>query len=609
MPAGSAKNDGMGSLLYDDGTCRFRVWAPFAKSVSVEGDFTGGAAGAVALNNEGNGNWSGVISGVKALDLYKYRIENVGGPGNDNSQIWERADARALQVESSDGGSSSYVIAPFDQTRRPAFGTPGFDNFILYQLHVGSFAGLNDLRAAPMVGRTATFADIVTKLSYIRGLGFNGVALLPIGEVKGDIGGVGEGYGTCDMFAPEDLYGATKATAAADLLALVDAAHAAGLAVIFDVVYGHSATDDNRYWTYDGNQYGANQGGEYFDRGSYNTGFGAGFAFWQREIKDFFLDNARMFLRDYRGDGLRFDAIQLVQPDAIADLAGALQAEFPDKYLIAEYNPGDSHAWGPSMDPFTGLHFDATWDLAGPYQAYAALDGASPVDNVLALVGDFQNPAPWCSVRYLAGSHDRIFNDGSDLERRYLVERFGGRTNGWALAKARLAWALTVTLPGTPMLFMGTEGHLDGFWNPDLVDGVDHRIDWNKMGDPTGTAMQRMVRDINNLRWQHPALRSPAGKVTHSDHDGQVVAFKRYTLDGDLLLIVVNVSDNQWAFHDYGVLMDGESGTWTEIFNAQAPDYGGIDTTGNFAESLAVSNGKLFLNVPRWSVLVLRKTD
>ncbi|HEX4405273.1 MAG TPA: alpha-amylase family glycosyl hydrolase [Polyangia bacterium] len=607
MFARSAKDDGMGSLLYDGGTCRFRVWAPFAKSVKVEGVFTAWAAGAIDLNAEGNGNWSGEIDGVKALDLYKYLIENVGGPGNDDSVLLERADARALQVESSDAPSASYVIAPFNQTGRPAFTPPAFESFILYQLHVGSFSGLHDVPAAPAGRRTATFADVIPKLPYIKGLGFNAVALLPIGDVRDDLGGVGEGYGTCDMFAPEDEYGTNKSTAVADLLALVDAAHALGLAVIFDVVYGHSAIDNNRYWRYDGNAYGATAGGEYFDRGSYDTGFGAGFAFWQQEIKDFFLDNARMFLRDYRVDGLRFDAIQLVQPDAIQYVVGSLQREFPDRYLIAEYNPGDGHAWGPAMDPFLGLHFAATWDLAAPSQAFDALSGVSPVDRLLSLIGDFQNPAPWCSVRYLAGSHDQIFNDGSDIARRYLVERFGGRANGWALAKARLAWALTATLPGTPMLFMGTEGHLDGFWNPDLVAGVDRRVDWDRMGDPTGAPMQRLVRDINNLRWAHPALRAPAGNVTHQDPEGQVVAFKRYTLDGDLLLIVVNVSDNQWAFHDYGVSTAGESGAWVEIFNSQAPDYGGVDTTGNFAERLGVTDGKLFMNVPRWSVLVLRK--
>jgi 1,4-alpha-glucan branching enzyme len=261
------------------------------------------------------------------------------------------------------------------------------------------------------------------------------------------------------------------------------------------------------------------------------------------------------------------------------------------------------------MDPYLSLHFDATWDLASPDQAYAALSGNNPVNNLLALIGNFQNPCPWCSVRYLTGSHDQISDDGTNISKRYLAERFGGRTNGWAVAKARLAWALNVTLPGTPMLFMGTDGHLNGFWNPELVDSAgDHRIDWNKMGDSTGAPMQRLVRDINNLRWQHSALRSPAGNVTHVDYSGQVVGFKRYTQDGDNLLIVVNVSDNQWAFHDYGINMAGESGSWAEIFNSQSPDYGGINTTGNYAQQLTVSNDKLFINLPRWSLLVFRKT-
>lgn len=607
MVADRAANDGMGSLLYPDGRCRFRVWAPFARAVSVEGSFTNWGAGAVDLLDEGNGNWAGVIPGVAPLDLYKYRITNCGGPQNDDSKIWEQADARALQVESSAYASASYVLAPFDQSTRPPFTTPAFDSFILYQLHVGSFAGLNDLRAAPVANRTATFRDVIAKLPYIRSLGFNGIALLPIGDVHDEASGVGEGYGTSDIFAPEDWYGTTPASAVGDLLALVDAAHAIGLAVVFDVVYNHSATQDNRYWKYDGNDAGVHGGGEYFVNG-HETQFGLGFALWQQEVRDFFLDNARLFLRDYRVDGLRFDAVQLMQPDAVAAIVGALQQEFPDKYLIAEYNPGDSNSAAGPQDPYLGLHFDATWDLASPGQTFAALDGQDPVSNLLALIGDFRNPAPWCSVRYPAGAHDQIFDDGTHLDKRYLCERFGGRGNGWALAKARLAWALAVALPGTPMLFMGTEGHLDGFWNPDLVDASgDHRVDWAKLGDPTGSPMQRMVRDINGLRWQHPALRSPAGNLTHVDRPGQVVAFKRYTPDGDLLLVVVNASDNQWAFHDYGVWVDGESGTWTEVFNSQAPDYGGVGTTGNFAESLAVTDGRLFLNLPRWSLLVFRK--
>jgi 1,4-alpha-glucan branching enzyme len=602
MPV-AAKNDGMGSKLYSDGTCRFRVWAPFAKRVQVV--FKNSAIASADLTSEGNGNWSTDVPGVSTLAMYQYFIDNSGQPqaGNDNSQTWQHADARALQVENSAAGSASYVIPDFDQSQRPAFATPGFDNFILYQLHVGSFSGLNDLRAAPVNNRTATFLDMIEKLSYISDLGFNGIALLPIGEIAGD---VGEGYGTCDLSAPEDAYASSKEKAVEELLKLVDEAHRRGLAVIFDVVYNHAAIGDNRYWRYDGNCYGPNTGGIYHEN-SHDTRFGTGFAVWKQEVKDFIFDNARMFLRDYRGDGLRFDATQFIPPDALRTWAWGLKNEFPDKYLIAEYNAWDGERAFDPTNPFTDLGFHATWDLDGYGQCFAALNGTDPLGNLFKLIGDFKNPNPWCSVRYLAGSHDQIYDDGSNIGRRYLTERFGGRNNDYARAKARIAWALTVAIPGTPMLFMGTEGQLDGFWAPENTLG-EHRVDWSKMGDNLGLPMQKMVRDVNNLRWQHPALRSPAGNVVHVDYPGQVAAFKRYTYDGDLVLVIVNLSDNSWSNYSYGINLSGEGGAWIEIFNSQSPTYGGFDSTGNFGDNLGINDGKLFLNIPCWSVLMFRKT-
>jgi 1,4-alpha-glucan branching enzyme len=246
--------------------------------------------------------------------------------------------------------------------------------------------------------------------------------------------------------------------------------------------------------------------------------------------------------------------------------------------------------------------------MDGPGQAYNALSGSDPVDSLLTVIGDFQNPAPWNSIRYLCGSHDQIYDsDGTHISQRYIVERFGGRSNGWALAKGRLAWALTVAIPGTPMLFMGTEGQFDGFWNPDLDGFGDLRFDWAKVGDPTGAPMQQMVRDVNNLRWAHPALKSPAGNVTHVDQQNQVVGFKRYNDQGDIVLVVVNVGDGQWDSHSYGVNMGGEDGCWMEIFNSQAPVYGGVNAPGNFGDNLCVSNNLLWMNLPCWSVVMFQK--
>ena len=154
-------------------------------------------------------------------------------------------------------------------------------------------------------------------------------------------------------------------------------------------------------------------------------------------------------------------------------------------------------------------------------------------------------------------------------------------------------------------MFMGAEGHHDRFWDPSDKHG-DRRLDWNLVGDATGSAMQRMVRDVNNLRWQHAVLRSAAGNVVHVDDAGQVVAFKRYTLDGDVVLVVINVSDNRWDDRAYGVNMGGESHTWAEIFPTGSRDRG-INTNGNFGAAIEVEAGKLFIDLPSWCVLMFRK--
>ena len=276
---GEKMNDGQ--LLYADGTCRFRVWAPFGKRVQVVGDFNGVAGAVIDLAAEGNGSCCDV-PGSGAVTLYRYRIENVGGAGVRIRKHPGGALMAALQVENSGGGAASYVVPAFDQANRPGFRTPGFDSFILYQLQVGSFAGCNDVRASPVRNRTATFVDVIDKLSYIRDLGFNGIALLPIGEILGD---TGVGYGTCDIFAPEDAYATSKERAVEELLRMVDEVHCGGLAVIFDVVYNHPSVGDNRYWRYDGNCFGASGGGEYFESG-HDTRFGVGFATWKWEWCD-----------------------------------------------------------------------------------------------------------------------------------------------------------------------------------------------------------------------------------------------------------------------------------------------------------------------------------
>jgi 1,4-alpha-glucan branching enzyme len=396
------------------------------------------------------------------------------------------------------------------------------------------------------------------------------------------------------MFASENLYATSPDQAVAELIQMIDGAHAIGLAVILDVIYNHAAQNNNRYWQYDGNCSGDNgiPAGTYHVHG-HHTPWGEGFATWQREVKDFLIDNGRLYLRDYGVDGLRFDAVQAIDPGALSEMVWTLRNEFPSKYLIAEYNPNDSgSSVAPWQDPYGSLGFCATWDMNSPWNTFDLLNGTSVVGNLLARIGSFSDPNPWHSVNYLMGSHDQIYRDGNN-NGSYLTERFGGRLNGYACAKARLAWALNATLAGTPMLFVG--------------QGSDNRLDWLRVGDDLGSPMQRMVADVNNLRWNHAALRSAAGEIVHVDGSNGVVAFKRWNEAGDVLLIVVNAGDGQWDNTGYAVSLAGDSGAWEEIFNSQAPVYGGMNTVGNPGYELNASGGQLWISLASWSVHVFAK--
>jgi 1,4-alpha-glucan branching enzyme len=400
--------------------------------------------------------------------------------------LWYRADARALQVESPSSQARSYIVPPFPSDR-PAFNTPPFDELLIYQLHVGSFSGHND--GTNVRDNTATFLDLISKLDYIRNLGFNAIQLLPINTEQGSACGAGELYGPSDLYAIANVYATDPSKAVAEFIQLIDAAHSKGLAIILDVIYAHAGNRENRYWRYDGNYAGHTievngqqqrvEGGIYFVNG-HHTPWGEGFALWQPEVREFILDNARLFLRDYRIDGLRFDAAQAIQQDALEYIVQELRREFPDKYLIAEYDTsGDATVISGDTDPYSTFGFSSTWDLPSPWQTYAFLRGdEKAVDELLTRVGDLNRPDPWRSVSYMTGAHDQVFG-GMGRPGIYIAERFGGRTNPFARAKARLAWALNAILPETPMIFMGTEGHLDGHWDPAVTD-TDRRIDWAK---------------------------------------------------------------------------------------------------------------------------------
>lgn len=599
-------SESIGATYVGNG-CDFKVWAPNAEKVQVAGDFN------IQDMNQNGGYWDVYVPNVRPGQKYYYNILN-----KHTGKVSKLVDPAARDtVNSSLDINENQGIIVDTSYNWAAYNTPAFENFIIYQLHVGTFAGFND----DFNKDKATLRDIESKLQYIADMNFDAIELLPVAEFHGD---AYMGYDSSFYFTPESSYGSPF-----DLRYFVDEAHKKGLAVIFDVVYNHPATTDNSLWDYDGEP--ADDGGIYLKMyktqwtkwGDYVP------EFWKREVKNFFLQNAKMYFEEYHADGIRFDstrAIDSVQGEGWAFLqylTWCIKEKYPNKYLIAEHLPAHESI-------ITGAGFNATWTEAHHHFQKAA-SGDTPIDNVMAAI-DWNTPEnrpgsgypnQWNNIKYFTGSHDDIHGGKngvaeiespmSDWEKwnkqhRYFVELFGGRDNWHARAKARMGWALNIASPGTPMMFMGTECHHWGYWNDERDDYGDHRFNWSIAGDPTGMPMRNLVTACNRIRWENPCLRSENFSHVHFDYDNNVMAFKRWINNGNnCVLTIINLSETNFENYSYGVRTGGQGGRWTQILCTQDEGFGGWKNSGNaFYEPETQPDGMIYINLPKWSVVMMR---
>ncbi|HNY10592.1 MAG TPA: alpha-amylase family glycosyl hydrolase [Candidatus Wallbacteria bacterium] len=591
--------------------CHFNVWAPNANNIYVTGNFNNWERNIKELKDKGyqlenldNGYHAGFIKGVKNGDGYKYILDT------KNNKIIERIDPAARDTDHSgahDPNNHGYVIDPAYEW--DYFKTPDFRDINLYQLHVGSFAGFND--GITVNNNTAKISQIECKLEYIKEMGFTAIELLPVQEFRGD---VGKGYAPAFYFALESAYGTPE-----EYRHFVNEAHKKGLAVIFDVVYNHANDDENdgSLTNFDGDN---TNNGIYFSEYTYCGGRVP--AFWKQEVKDFFLENAKMYFREYNADGLRFDLTNEIQNNSnyedgkkfLQYMTWHLKSEHPDKYLIAEHHPeGD--------DIIRNVGFHATWAANSHHEFQRAMYGEDPVNKIKNIIGKNYGygrnyPDQWNLIKYTLGSHDEC-NDGDggttvnkenvNDKHRYFIEFFGGRADALARAKTRMGWALNVAMMGTPMLFMGNECHMYGYWNDDSDCNGDHRFDWSVAGDPVGMTMRKMVSNVNSIRLSNPAFRSEEIYYGfHDDFDNNVFAFKRCHYNENVILVILNMSDIDFEDHSYGVSIGEHEGKWEQIFCSQDALYGGRDEAGNAFYEPLTDNGKIYINLPQWSVVMMK---
>ena len=375
-----------------DGRFEFRVWAPAARAISVrlhgrEHELLpeGGGRFAATVDARPGDDYVFVLGGRELPDpCSRFQPEGVRGP--------------------------SCVVSP------PAVQRLGLSlaDLVVYELHVGTFTA------------DGTFDGVVEELEHLRDLGVTAIELMPVATFPGNRNW---GYDGVYAYAPHPVYGGPDA-----LVRLVEAAHGAGLGVILDVVYNHIGPGSEAIAAF----------GPYFtDR--FSTFWGDALDYRERGVREWAIQNAEMWVRDYGVDGLRLDAVHAVFDDSkqhvLAELAQRVRAIDPRVLVISEAGVGDlrpTQEWGHDAQWADEFHHVLHVLLTGEREGYYADYRPSVADLAAQLERTPAETLVFCSQ-----NHDQVGN-----------RAFGDRPPPPELAIR--AESLLIA-PQTPLLFMGEE--------------------------------------------------------------------------------------------------------------------------------------------------------
>ena len=295
MASGGSLSAGVNNHLFyglhhtEDGGWVFREWAPNATRIYLVGDFNNWhRTEGYALRPTGGGNWEITLPKMflNHGDLYKLYIEWVGGGG-------ERLPAYVTRTVQ-DPDTKAFCAQVWDPDKQYVwkYRRPGKrPNPLIYECHIGMSGEKEDV---------STFEDFRRDvLPKVADLGYNVLQIMALQEhpYYGSFG-----YQVSNIFALSSRFGTPE-----EFKALVDAAHAKGIAVVMDIVHSHMVKNElEGLSNFDGHDtlyfYGGNQGHHpAWDSRCYDYG--------KSETKYFLLSNCKFWMEEYHLDGFRFDGV------------------------------------------------------------------------------------------------------------------------------------------------------------------------------------------------------------------------------------------------------------------------------------------------------------
>lgn len=549
-----------GPQLTADGA-RFRLWAPAAQRVDVLLERPHAKISAMTRGNDG---WfTADISGAKAGTRYKFRIDDeidVPDPASD------------FQPDDVFGPSELVDHANFGWRAKEWRGRP-WQDAVIVEAHVGAFTG------------EGTYRAMIDHLDHLAETGITALELLPLADFAGSRNW---GYDGVLWYAPDSAYGRPE-----DLKTLIDEAHLRGLMVMLDVVYNHFGPEGNYLGRYAPN---------FFTEA--HTPWGSAIDYRVPEVRAFAIESVVSWLRDYRFDGLRLDAVNsIVEPGGLSllhDLSAAAGDFARDTgrhiHLVLENGDNRASILDPAQDPPRGK-YRAQWNddyhhawrvlMTGEKQGYYGDYQRAPLGDIVRSLssgfvyqgehsafrgGPRGEPSgalqPTAFINFL-GNHDQIGN-----------RPFGDRLESAARTEAiEAALAVLLLAPAIPMLFMGEEwgtktpfpffcdfkgglaeavrrGRRSEYqwayaeYGDEVPDALDiatfqsARLDWDERRQGAAERRLTLVRKLLTIRREQivPRLAGAAFGEAEATAEGLVTADWRMG-DGTKLALLANLSD------------------------------------------------------------------
>lgn len=533
-------------LKVDSNGTKFKLWSPKATEARVN-LYNSGRGGSAYQTlpmtfDSANGTWYTSVPGKLYGKFYTFQIKHNGKWLDETPGVW----AKAVGVN----GKRAAII-DFDNTNPDGWAQdkgPDVNNFtdvILYEAHLRDLS-MDHSSGIANKGKFLQFTEVGTKspqglatgIDHLKELGVTHVHILPmydynsVDETNLQDNSYNWGYDPQNYNVPEGSYSTNPsdpATRIREMKQMVKALHDAGIGVVMDVVYNHTAQNDDSNFelTAPGYYHRHWNDGRYSDA----SGCGNETASNLKQMQNFIVNSVKYFAEEYHIDGFRFDLMAIHDTETMNRIARELKEINPSAFVYGEgWTAGDSPLQPErralkenvsKMKDVAVFSDDLRDAVKGHYtdaadRGFATGKPGNEETVKIGIVAATDHP----QVNYKKGNNSKfpyasspemIVNYVSCHDDLTLTDKLHksmvGQDEKDMLSAAKLAQTIVLTSQGTPFLFAGEEvfrdkkGVHNSFKSPDSINAID----WNNKARYKDQF--DYYRNLIALRKAHPAFR------------------------------------------------------------------------------------------------------